>query len=300
MKFRAPETGNVLFGIALALSANAVFSTQDAVVKWLVADFAVLQVLFTRSLVIAIICALVYRRTAITGLAKSRNKPALALRAGAMIVAWLCYYSAARSLALADLVTLYYSSPLIITVMSIFILGERVSWARWLAVIVGFAGVVVAANPAGRPDLLPALLVLVAATLWAWANILMRQISASESTQVQMLFTGVAFVVVSAPALPWIWVISRPVHRGADDRHRRRRRARPVPDVRERPPCTGFGCGALLIHVARLGLPLGLGDLARHSGADGGRRRRPDSAGQPDHRCLGMAECQGPAQSQRE
>lgn len=206
MKFRAPETGNVLFGIALALSANAVFSTQDAVVKWLVADFAVLQVLFTRSLVIAIICALVYRRTAITGLAKSRNKPALALRAGAMIVAWLCYYSAARSLALADLVTLYYSSPLIITVMSIFILGERVSWARWLAVIVGFAGVVVAANPAGRPDLLPALLVLVAATLWAWANILMRQISASESTQVQMLFTGVAFVVVSAPALPWIWV----------------------------------------------------------------------------------------------
>ncbi len=206
MKFRAPETGNVLFGIALALSANAVFSTQDAVVKWLVADFAVLQVLFTRSLVIAIICALVYRRTAMTGLVKSRNKPALALRAGAMIVAWLCYYSAARSLALADLVTLYYSSPLIITVMSIFILGERVSWARWLAVIVGFAGVVVAANPAGRPDLLPALLVLVAATLWAWANILMRQISASESTQVQMLFTGVAFVVVSAPALPWIWV----------------------------------------------------------------------------------------------
>lgn len=205
-KLRAPETGNVLLGIALALSANAVFSSQDAVVKWLVADFAVLQVLFTRSLVIAVIAATVYRRTAIPGIWKTRHKAALALRAAAMIVAWLCYYSAARSLALADLVTLYYASPLIITVMSIFILGERVSWARWLAVTVGFAGVVVAANPTGRPDLLPAGLVLVAATLWAWANILMCQISASESTEVQMLFTGVTFVVVSLPALPWIWV----------------------------------------------------------------------------------------------
>ncbi|MSP50428.1 MAG: DMT family transporter [Alphaproteobacteria bacterium] len=205
-RFRAPEAGNVLLGLALALSANAIFSFQDAAVKWLVADFAVLQVLFTRSLVIGVVCGAVYWRTAIPGIRKSRHKPALMLRAAAMIVAWLCYYSAARSLALADLVTLYYAAPLIITVMSIFILGERVNWARWLAVIVGFAGVIVAANPAGRPDLLPAGLVLVAATLWAWANILMRQISASESTEVQMLFTSLAFVVASAPALPWIWV----------------------------------------------------------------------------------------------
>jgi drug/metabolite transporter (DMT)-like permease len=205
-RFRALEAGNVMLGLALAISANAVFSFQDAVVKWLVADFAVLQVLFTRSLVIAVICAAVYRRTAIHGMIKSSNKPALLLRATAMVAAWLCYYSAARSLALADLVTLYYASPLIVTVMSIFILKEKVGWARWLAVIVGFAGVVVAANPTGRADLLPAGLVMVAATLWAWAGILMRRIAATEPTEVQMLFTGIAFVVACLPALPWIWV----------------------------------------------------------------------------------------------
>jgi S-adenosylmethionine uptake transporter len=208
--FKAPESGNVLLGLALALAANAVFSFQDAVVKWLVADYAVLQVLFTRSLVIAVIAASVYRGPAIRGLLKSRHKPALALRAAAMVTAWLCYYTAARSLVLADLVTLYYAAPLIITVMSIFILGERVDAARWVAVIVGFLGVVVAANPTGRPDLLPAGLVLVAAALWAWANILMRKISASESTEVQMLFTGLAFVLACLPALPWIWVTPDP------------------------------------------------------------------------------------------
>lgn len=200
----------MLLGLVLALSANAAFSFQDAAVKWLVADFAVLQVLFTRSLVIAVIAAVAYRKTAIRGLIKSRHKPALLLRAASMIIAWLCYYSAARSLALADLVTLYYAAPLIITVMSIFILGEKVTGARWAAVVVGFVGVLVAANPTGRPDLLPAGLVLVAACLWAWANILMRQISASESTEVQMLFTGLAFVLASLPALPWIWVTPDP------------------------------------------------------------------------------------------
>jgi len=209
--FRAPESGNVLLGLALALSANAVFSFQDAVVKWLVADFAVLQVLFIRSLAIATIAGTVYWRTAFRGVLRSPHKPALALRAAAMVTAWLCYYTAARSLVLADLVTLYFAAPLIITVMSIYILGEQVRWPRWLAVIVGFAGVVVAANPTGRPDLLPAGLVLVAATLWAWSNILMRKISATESTEVQMLFTGLAFVVACLPALPWVWVTPDPL-----------------------------------------------------------------------------------------
>ncbi|MBM3547968.1 MAG: DMT family transporter [Alphaproteobacteria bacterium] len=208
--FKALEPGNVMLGLALALSANAVFSFQDAVVKWLVADYAVLQILFVRSLTIAIVAVAIYRKKVIFGLIKSRHKPALALRAAAMVIAWLCYYSAARSLVLADLVTLYYAAPLIITVMSIFILGEKVNAARWAAVFVGLAGVIVAANPTGRPDLLPAGLVLIAACLWAWANILMRQISASESTEVQMLFTGLAFVVACLPALPWIWVTPDP------------------------------------------------------------------------------------------
>lgn len=209
--FKAPEAGNVMLGIGLALSANAVFSFQDAVVKWLVADYAVLQILFIRSMAIALVALGFYRKKAVLGLIKSRHKPALMLRAAAMVIAWLCYYTAARSLVLADLVTLYYAAPLIITVMSIYILGEKVNGARWVALFVGLAGVIVAANPTGRPDLLPAGLVLIAACLWAWANILMRQISSSESTEVQMLFTGLAFCVACAPALPWIWVTPPPL-----------------------------------------------------------------------------------------
>lgn len=204
-QFKPPESNNVLLGLALALCGNAVFSLQDAVVKWLVADYAVFQVLFTRSVVIVAISIAFTGRTVFRGIWKSPNKPSLLLRAGCMLTAWLCYYTAARSLKLPDLVTLYYSSPLIITVMSIFLLNERVRWYRWLAVGVGFAGVVVAANPTGRADLLPAGLVLVAASLWALANILMRRISSTESTEVQMMFTSGSMALFCGATLPWLW-----------------------------------------------------------------------------------------------
>ena len=91
------------------------------------------------------------------------------------------------------------------TVLSIVLLKERVHATRWIAVGLGFAGVVVAADPAGRPDLLPAGLVLVAAALWAWSNILVRQIMAYETTLNQMLFSNGAFVLMAGVTMPWMW-----------------------------------------------------------------------------------------------
>lgn len=207
---RPQDGGNVVLGIGLAVCGNAVFSLQDAVVKWLVADYGIPQVLFMRSVVIVAIAAGFAFRSATRGALQSPNKGQLVLRASCMLLAWLCYYTAARELKLADLVTLYYASPLFVTIMSIFLLGEKVHAARWIAVAFGLAGVVVAANPTGRPDLLPAGLVLIAAFLWGLSNILMRKISATESTQTQMLFTSAFFVVACAVVLPWTWITPSP------------------------------------------------------------------------------------------
>jgi S-adenosylmethionine uptake transporter len=195
-----------LAGMALAVAGYAVFSLQDASVKWLVADYAVVQILFMRSLTIVVLGLIVGHRAGIArALVASPNKRALALRALVMLVAWLCYYSAARHLALPDLVTLYYASPLFVVVLSIALLGERVTAARWIAVLLGLAGVVVAADPTGEADLLPAALVVIAAVLWAWSTILVRQIMRSESTLTQMMFTSAVFLAVCGATLPWTW-----------------------------------------------------------------------------------------------
>lgn len=76
---------------------------------------------------------------------------------------------------------------------------------RWLAVIAGFFGVIVAADPSGRPDFLPAAMVLFAAFCWAWGMVLVRLINRSESTATQMIAISGLFVLVCGATLPFIW-----------------------------------------------------------------------------------------------
>ena len=85
------------------------------------------------------------------------------LRSFLILAAWLCYYTAARDLQLAEMTTIYYAAPIIVTVLSIFMLGRRCRSARWAAVAIGFVGVFIACDPASLGLSLPVLLVLAAA-----------------------------------------------------------------------------------------------------------------------------------------
>ncbi|MDY0872942.1 DMT family transporter [Dongia rigui] len=199
-------TDNTQWGVILAIAGYAVFSGQDAIVKWLVMhDYAIFQILFVRSLTISIITLFIGGKTGVMNVMRSRNKGGLALRAGLLLSAWLCYFNAAKHLTLPDLVTLYYAAPVIVTILSIVVLREKVNAWRWASVIVGFIGVVVAANPGGRAELQWALLVLVAATLWAFATMLVRKIMHAEPTINQMIFTNGGFVLLCGVTMPWWW-----------------------------------------------------------------------------------------------
>jgi len=200
-----------LAGIALATAGYGVFTIQDAIIKWLVADHTVWQILFFRSVTVTAISAVLAGRQGFRAAIVSPNRAKLMLRGVVILIAWLCYYGAARHLGLAELTTLYYAAPLFVTILSVLLLGERVHAARWAAIAIGLAGVVIAANPAGRPDFVPALMVLAAAALWAWSNILVRQVIALESTASQMLFSNATFVFAAGAAMPFVWQTPAPV-----------------------------------------------------------------------------------------
>lgn len=199
------EQPSVLAGIALACGGYSLFAMQDAVVKWLVADYAVPQILFIRSVIIVGISSYVIRRNGHPSILKSPHRGSLLLRAMLMLGAWLAYYSAARHLGLAEITTMYFSAPIMVVVLSIFVLRETVGPMRWLACLGGFVGVLLAANPGQAPSLVPAGMVLFAGFCWAWSTILVRLVSRSESTINQMLATSLAFVVTCGCALPFVW-----------------------------------------------------------------------------------------------
>jgi drug/metabolite transporter (DMT)-like permease len=127
------------------------------------------------------------------------------LRSFLILTAWLCYYTAARDLQLAELTTIYYAAPIIITVLSVLVLGEKVPLARWSAVAIGFAGVYVACDPGKLGFSLPVLLVLAAACCWGLSIVLLRKLALQERTIVQMILNNGFFLVTAGLPLIYLW-----------------------------------------------------------------------------------------------
>lgn len=197
-----------LQGVLLCVLAYGFLSLQDAAFKWLVADYSVFEILFWRGLVVVIACLLIGRRTLWRQTWLSASKPLLLKRGVLSILAWIFYYTAARDLSLAEMTTLYFSAPVIVTVLASLILKEHATRWQWFAVIIGFVGVVIACQPGQMVAPLPVALVLLAAVCWAFTYIQLRQVDGSTSVMVQMLITNAVFVVCTGVTLPWTHSVS--------------------------------------------------------------------------------------------
>lgn len=199
---------SVLSGILLTMFSYFLFTLQDASVKWLVVALPVWQILFVRSVTIFAICVAIGRRPVLRSARHSPVLRPLFLRNLLLLAAWLSYYTAARDLGLAELTTLYYASPILITILAVPILKEDVPPLRWIAVLVGFIGVVVATDPLGTGMTLslPVWLALQAAVFWAISTVLLRKTAMQEVTLVQMTISSGFFIVFTGIAVTVSWV----------------------------------------------------------------------------------------------
>lgn len=192
--------------MALGAAAYSMFAVHDALVKGVIHDLPVVQILFVRSVVVTLICLAIGRSEMVRGLVRSTNKPMLILRGMLTLAAWCMFYPAGKALQLAEMTTLYYVAPVITVILAVLFLKERLTLARVGASAIGFFGVVVAMNPAGITIGIPALMALGAAFLWSVAMIVMRTVSKTESSLVLVFSMNLFYVVVLAGfALPF-WV----------------------------------------------------------------------------------------------
>jgi drug/metabolite transporter (DMT)-like permease len=198
--------GPARFGMALGVAAYGLFSVHDASIKYVVATVPVWQVLFFRSLTITVACLAVGRIGLVERIRATPLKAALLWRAVLTLTAWICYYTASRHLPLAQMTTLYFTAPVMVTVMAAPFLRERVTPVRWVSVALGFLGVVLAGHQHSFEFSRPVILVLVAASFWAFGVIQMRQIARRESSLLQMLVTNGFFSVATGVACLATWV----------------------------------------------------------------------------------------------
>ena len=196
-------------GIGLMLAGTFLFSVNDALGKWLLADYSIGELLLVRSVAGLILLAPLIRQTGIAGF-RSAPRPALQIvRVILSTVEVALFFLAVSQLPLADTKTFYLAGPIYVTALSVILLCEAVGWRRWAAVLVGFAGVVLALRPSGASFTLPVLIALAGSITFAFLMIVTRMLRETTDTVLVAGQIGGTFVFGALTA-PFSWVTPSP------------------------------------------------------------------------------------------
>ena len=192
-------------GFGLGLLAFGIFATHDALIKSLGGSYSVFQLIFFATLFAFVPVTLVMMADKSEGNFRPKHPWWLALRTICALIGASCAFYAFTVLPLAEVYALLFAMPLLITALSVPFLGETVGVRRWIAVFVGFIGVIVVLRPGTADFTLGHAAALTAAVVSSMANIIIRKIGSEERSAVLILIPMVTNVVVMAALLPFVY-----------------------------------------------------------------------------------------------
>jgi drug/metabolite transporter (DMT)-like permease len=203
-----PSSGNLRAILAMT-AACAMFACMDALLKVLAASYPPVQVTALRGLTaMPLVCLYLLWRGQVGTVFRRDLRWSLHLLRGVVIVLMLALFThGLKTLGLAEAYTLSFIAPMVITVLSVPLLKEAVPPRRWVAIVVGLAGVVIALRPDESAFLsVGALAVLAAALCYALSNVLGRIISRTEPSATLLFWTTGAMALGGSAmaALQWV------------------------------------------------------------------------------------------------
>lgn len=202
-----------LRGIGLFLAATTLFAVADTIAKFLTAELPIVQINWMRYLIFAAMALLLSTRT--SGHAFRVQRPRLQILRGCCVVSSsVLFIYGIREIPLAEAASIGFVAPLLITVLSIPLLGEVVGIRRWAAVIVGLIGVLVVMRP-GTGAFQPAALWIVAsASCWSLGLILTRKMAGTERAATTLLWSAATGVIILSVLMPFNFKMPTPTQLG--------------------------------------------------------------------------------------
>jgi drug/metabolite transporter (DMT)-like permease len=201
----SPGADNPLRGIALSLIATTVFACSDTMAKFLTESLPVIEIAWIRYMIFVLFVGWLARSANVRALWP--RSPALQMLRGLCVVgSAVLFVFGISSMQIAQASTIGFISPLMITVLSIPILGEVVGLRRWAATAAGMLGVVIVARP-GTGGFQPAALFGVASSAcWALAMVITRKMSTTERSTTTLFWSASVGAVVLTGLLPFVFV----------------------------------------------------------------------------------------------
>ena len=194
-------------GILYMLSATFIFMTINLIVKDTSSRYSVLQVVFMRNIfAFFVFIGIGIFQGSLKQSFQSTQKFSHFIRGTLGVISLSCLFYGYKTMPIADATALTFATTLFMAVFSGPMLGERLAPARWIAIMIGFGGVCVMANPSGDLFHIGALGCLCYAGLDAYLCLKGRFLSRTDSPLTLTLYFGLFSILASAIALPFVWI----------------------------------------------------------------------------------------------
>jgi len=193
-------------GIALMALGVSIVPLMDVVAKLLSADFPVMQIVwgrFTFHLLWLLPFLLVWFRPRDL---VPRHPAIQLLRGFFLLAATLCFFLAISFMPIADALALLFISPMVCTMLSPWVLGERVGFWRWLAVAGGFLGALIVVRPGFGVFQWASLSALAAGALHGAYLVTTRRLSGSTNPAITLFYTALVGAAAMSLVMPVVWV----------------------------------------------------------------------------------------------
>lgn len=174
-----------------------IFSFQNIAIKSISGSYPVLQIVIFRSMVALPFTVLFFRMEGGRGLPSTKHKQLEYLRGFFLFVSYTTYFMGLAALPLAEAASIRFSAPLTITALSVLMLGETVGPRRWVALIIGFCGVLFIVQPGTANFNMGSVFVLIATVFYALSLMMTRRLKEHDSSATMAYYSSLIYLIAA-------------------------------------------------------------------------------------------------------
>ncbi|MBM3107366.1 DMT family transporter [Pseudomonas sp. P66] len=206
------DTSQPLRGILLVVLATFLFASHDALSKYLAGFYPILWVVWARYLVHTLLMMVIFLPQSGLRVLRTKRPGLQAVRALCLLGTSLLFTTALQYIPLAEATAVNFLAPLLVTALSLPLLGEKVTRGQWVAVLVSFVGVTVIIHPGGELFKPAVLLPFGSALCFCFYQLLTRKLSGIDSPTTSNFFTGLLNTLVMSAVVPMFWQTPSLIH----------------------------------------------------------------------------------------
>ena len=196
-----------ILGVGAIVLSILIFSLQDIAVKFLGGSYPILEIVIFRTMVAMPLTLFLFRLEGRRGLPTTKQRNLEYLRGLFFFLSYTTYFMGLASLPLAEIAAIKFSTPLMITLFSVLLLREKVGLRSWIALAVGFIGVLIIIRPDSSNFNLGSIFILLNVLFYVFAVMVTRRLHTTDSSATMSYFSTLVYLVIAFILAPLVIAI---------------------------------------------------------------------------------------------